>query len=113
MERRARAEKFANELRGELKDRDWPGSGISELARRLNPENPDYARRSIHRWLNGQNYPQTAQRRQIAEALGLASDRFESEDDEEDEELSDLLFALDRFVHARIKRAHREREAVA
>jgi transcriptional regulator with XRE-family HTH domain len=110
MERQARAEWFANELRGELKNKGW---GIQTLARAMRPGDIDIARRNIYRWVNGEHFPQAKQRRQVAEALGLDSDRFEREEDDEDESLADLLFALDRFVHDRIRKVRNEREVAA
>jgi hypothetical protein len=105
MARRARAEWFAKELQGELQAKGW---GVRTLARHWRPQSVEPSRRALHRYLAGEHLPQQAIRVELAEILGLPGDRFEPDEEDEDEALADLLFALDRFVHDRIGRMRHE-----
>ncbi|MCR4340950.1 MAG: hypothetical protein NUW01_13805, partial [Gemmatimonadaceae bacterium] len=58
---------FAQWLRGQLDERDW---GVRTLARRMNPEEPEIARRALNRYLAG-GFPTQAYRVAIAGALGI------------------------------------------
>ncbi len=81
---------FASKLRGEL---DRQGLGVRTLAKRIDPANPERTRRSLNKWLAGEHRPSAASRLAVAEALGVPSEVF-SEDDEEDASmpLSAVLF---------------------
>lgn len=56
-------------LRAEIDER--PGWGIRTLARRMNPEEPEVARRALNRYLYEGSNPTEANRDLIAEALGV------------------------------------------
>jgi transcriptional regulator with XRE-family HTH domain len=85
---------FARQLREELSRQKL---GIRTLARRMDPERPETARRSLYKWLGGEHLPSRASREAVAVALGLPEDHFSADDDEEDalEPLTrDILAAL-------------------
>ena len=56
---------FAAWLREELGSRDW---GLRTLARRINPDEPEVARRALNRFMKG-TWPTARYREQIANAL--------------------------------------------
>lgn len=64
---------FNIQLRADLDELDV---SVRELARRLNPENPEGARSGIHKWLRGDHFPSRSSRRQVAQALGFTADRY-------------------------------------
>lgn len=64
---------FADKLHAALDDQ---GISVRELARRLNPENPEAARSGIHKWLANKHEPHRASRRAVAVALGLEPNHF-------------------------------------
>jgi transcriptional regulator with XRE-family HTH domain len=88
---------FGEKLRGELARQDM---SIRELARRLDPDNPQHTRRALHKWIAADPpAPSKASRARVAGALGLDPAHFEEEDDEEDHQLArDLLALLRRVV---------------
>lgn len=94
---------FGHRLRAEL---DRQGLSIRALSRRLEPQNPDQARRSLIRWLSGQTNPRPATRQMIADALGVSVQVFA--DDEEDEEEADLdaelMAAIKFYVRRTVER---------
>jgi lambda repressor-like predicted transcriptional regulator len=72
---------FGDQLRAELERQEM---SIRKLARRMNPDNPGIARRSLHKWIAGTR-PSPASRLVVAEALGVeASTTFPDSDDSED-----------------------------
>lgn len=72
------------------------GTSIRALARALRPDNPEAARRSLHRYLAGR-VPPAPQRRRIAEALGVDPSTLEPDtEDDEEADLLDAAHALDR-----------------
>ena len=73
-----------------------------DLARRLNPGEPENARRLIRKWIKGQHSPVRSSRVLVAEALGLESGHFDDEDEEEDAEMLDLLVALVSQIERRV-----------
>lgn len=73
---------FGEKLRAEL---DSQRMSIRGLARRMSPENPEQMRRNLARWIGGYNQPSRIHRLDVAEALGLPSDHFIADDDEEDD----------------------------
>lgn len=97
MEHRRYAETpFARRVGAELDARGW---GIRTLARRLEPSNPEWARRNLTRWLIEGVTPRSAEtRRRVAEALGINPDDFE--DDEEAEEAALMAGRLLIQAHA-------------
>lgn len=89
-----RRTKFGQQVRHEL---DSQRMSIRKLARKLDPSNPEVARRSLARWIGGYNQPSRINRIAVAEALGLSRDAL-LDDDEEADPLVDLLKALRRVV---------------
>lgn len=72
---------------------DEGGLTTRALAKRMNPENPEIARRTLRRYLADKQVPREPAKREIA--LHLSSDEIgPNEDDAED----DLLADLDRRV---------------
>jgi len=71
---------------------------IRKLARTLDPQNPEVARRNLARWIGGYNQPSRINRIAVAEALGLQREALLSADDEEDDPLVALMAALRRVV---------------
>lgn len=69
---------------------------VRGFAMKMNPENPEIARRTLRRYLSGQYVPRQAARDEIAAQLGSTeTGPTASDDDEED----DLLAALERRVN--------------
>ena len=85
---------FGDRLRREL---DRTGVSIRGLSRRLDPKNPDAARRNLTRWIGGHNVPTPANRDAVADALGVDRSVF-SEDEDEEAELVAALVATVRAV---------------
>lgn len=79
--------------------------GVRGLARRMDPQNIDRARRNLHRWLDEGIRPNRSSRREVAAALTLPEDEFDSDDDEESDPMADLLRALRRVVQHEMSRA--------
>lgn len=99
---------FSGKLRAELVRQ---GLGVRTLARKMDPAQPERARRSLNRWLNEGIKPSPANRVAVAVALGVSEDSFDAEDDdEEDAELHRALADLTRVLLARVRE---DREVVA
>ena len=60
---------LARWLRAEIDDR--PGWGIRTLAREMNPQEPEIARRALNRYMYEGSDPSDAYRDRIAEALDV------------------------------------------
>lgn len=90
-----RRTKFGTHLRSELDKRKM---SIRGLARTIDPQNPEVARRNLARWIGGYNNPSRLNRIAVAEALGLPADTFLPDDDEEEDPLVALMGALRRVV---------------
>ena len=90
-----RRSRFGQQVRHEL---DRQRMSIRTLARTLDPQKPEVARRNLARWIGGYNQPSRINRIAVAEALGLASESLLSDDDEEDDPLVALMAALRRVV---------------
>lgn len=91
---------FGSRLRAEL---ERQGLSLRKLSRRLDPQNPERARRNLSRWVAGHHRPSPGSRVLIAEALGLHRDHFaDDDDDEEDAEMFDLVHALMRRIDQRV-----------
>lgn len=73
--RRTFAEKLRNEMYAQ-------GMGARTLARRLEPDNVEQARKTVRRWLAGTR-PNQASRDRVTDALGMR--RGALNDDEDDE----------------------------
>lgn len=80
-------ESYGNRLRRVLGER---GVSVRELATRMNPANPETARRHINRVLAG-GEPRERTRAEIAAALGVDRKEIEGEDDEEADMVAVLL----------------------
>lgn len=70
-------EKYSDWLSRKMDER---GFTIRSLARAWNPENPDQARRTLRRYLNGM-VPQQRTREQLAHVLGSPDSEPTSSDD--------------------------------
>jgi transcriptional regulator with XRE-family HTH domain len=71
---------FGDQLRAEL---ERQGLSIRKLARLMNPDKPEIARRSLAKWIAGTR-PSPASRVLVADALGVEVATFEDADDSED-----------------------------
>lgn len=92
---------FSNKLRAELVRQ---GLGVRTLARKMDPAQPERARRSLNRWLNEGIKPSPANRVAVAVALGVPEESFSDDDDaEEDAELHRALADLTRVLLARVR----------
>jgi transcriptional regulator with XRE-family HTH domain len=98
-----RPTRFGTSLRREL---DRQKLSIRGLARRLDPNRPDVARRNVARWIGGYNQPSRLNRIAVAEALGLPPEAFLEDDDEEGNPLVALMGAIRRVVRDEIARGH-------
>lgn len=73
---------------------DETGHTVRAFAKRMNPDNPEIARRTLRRYLSGQYVPRDAAKREIA--LHLGSDEIgPDDDDDEDDLLADLQRRVD------------------
>lgn len=81
---------FGERLRTELSRQNL---SIRKLARRIDPKNPEVARRNLSRWIAGTK-PTGASRALVADALGVDMSYFDEDDEEDDSEMSDLVRAL-------------------
>lgn len=97
---------FGRKLRDQL---DRQSISVRELARRMQPDDPESARRNIARWLAPRAsavMPSRANVRAVAEALGVAPDELNGDDDDEESDpVATLMNALRRFVRAELGRA--------
>lgn len=93
----ARRLNFALKLRQAI---DQQNVSVRQLGRTLNPLSPETGRSNLMRWLRGAHRPSRTSRRAVAVALGLPADYFD-EDDEESDPVTDLMRALERYLHAR------------
>lgn len=91
---------FGQKLRHELDSRRL---SIRKFSRMLDADRPDAARRNIARWIGGYNQPSRIHRIAVAEALGLPSETFLSDDDEEADPVVALVSALHRVVRDAMK----------
>lgn len=64
---------FVERVRAEMRKQDL---SIRALARKMDPENLNRARRNLHRWLDEGIVPGRASREELAVALGLPVDTF-------------------------------------
>lgn len=81
---------FGEKLRAELGRQN---KSIRQLAREIDPSNPEIARRNLSRWIAGTR-PTRGSRVLVAHALGVDPAQFDEDDDEEDAEMGDLFRAL-------------------
>lgn len=96
-----RRTKFGDKVRGEL---DRQRISVRKLAKTLDPQRPEVARRNLARWIGGYNSPSRLNRIAVAEALGVPAEAFLEEDDEEADPLVDLMRALRRVVREEMAR---------
>jgi len=92
---------FGEKLRRELDRQDV---SVRALARKLQPQQPEVARRNLARWIGGYNRPTTAHRDAIADALGVSREQFAADDEEEDDPLVALMNAVRRVVREEVER---------
>lgn len=57
--------------------------GFKTLARLIDPENVEQARRAVRRWAKGTHVPSQANRDAISDALGLERGSLDPDDEEE------------------------------
>lgn len=91
---------FGTRLRQEL---DRQRVSIRTLAKRLDSERPEVARRNLARWIGGYNSPSRLNRIAVAHALGIPPEAFLEDDDEEEDPLVALMSALRRVVREELK----------
>jgi transcriptional regulator with XRE-family HTH domain len=87
--------RFGEKLRKELDARQM---SVRALARVIDPNRPEAARRNLVRWIGGYNDPSRISRIAVADALGLPHELFLEEDDEEADPLVALMSVLRRVV---------------
>jgi transcriptional regulator with XRE-family HTH domain len=99
MNTQKRQTEFGRWLCGELESRDW---GIRTLARRINPGEPEIARRALNRYVHEGTLPSPEYRAAIADALGVDVDELPGDDEDEEVPLRDdpLVFAVYELVAA-------------
>lgn len=85
---------FAPKLASALEE---TGTSVRALARRMNDGDPESARRSIHRYLIGR-VPSQETRVRIAELLGVAPERLEPDDEDEEDETAVLRLLAHRLI---------------
>jgi len=81
---------------------DTQGMSVRGLARRLRPDDPESARRTLHRYLAGRT-PSPEMRQQIATALGIDAGDLEPDSSDDEDEEDDR--ALRRIVGKLIERS--------
>jgi transcriptional regulator with XRE-family HTH domain len=89
---------FGRNLRVEL---NRQGVSVRELARRMQPENPEAMRRNIARWVSPEPTavnPSRASVNAVASALGVAAESLLPDDDEEDAAVAALLYRAVREI---------------
>lgn len=100
METTTRPTRFVSRVRAEMESQKL---SIRGLARRMDAENVDRARRNLHRWLDEGIAPGRASRREVAAALQIDHAELEGDDDEEADPVVDLFTALMRVVDERVR----------
>lgn len=70
---------YGNWLRGQLDERGW---GVRTLARRMNSDQPEIARRALNRYLYEGAQPSQANREAIGAALDISPDEMPDDDEE-------------------------------
>lgn len=97
---------FGRNLRAEL---DARRVSVRELARRMQPDNPEGMRRNIARWLSPEETavePSAASVRATAAALGVAPEALAADEDEEEAALyAPLSRAVRDLVRAELRRS--------
>lgn len=91
---------FGDKLRVELGRQN---KSIRQLAREIDPKNPDIARRNLSRWIAGTR-PTKGSRVLVAHALGVDASHFDEDDDEEDE-MADIVRALLHQIDRKIEQS--------
>lgn len=75
-----KGQSFSEKLRGEMDARNM---GARTLARLIEPENIEQARKTVRRWLGGMT-PTQANRDKVTDALGLERGALDPDPDDED-----------------------------
>lgn len=100
---------FGRKLHVEL---ERQGVSVRELARRMQPGNPEGMRRNIARWLSSEVtavVPSPASVNATAEALGVSPDALADEEDEDDQDVyAPLTRAVREVVRAELRKAKDE-----
>ncbi len=96
----AQQTRFVRRVRGEMAAQSLSVRG---LARRMDPQNVDRARRNLHRWLDEGITPHRASIAEIATALGLEADELSADDDEESDPMAALMIAIQRVVRHEVQ----------
>lgn len=91
--------RVSEKLTAELAARNM---GYRTLAKLIDPENVEQARRSLRRWANGTHVPSRANRDAITDALGLDRGALEP-DDEEDSPVTPEEFELLETLYLRLR----------
>lgn len=91
----AHRDTFAQRLRTEL---DRADLSVRALAKRLDADNPETARRNLMRYLSGSTKPGQRMRDAIADALGVDRSLLSADDEEEEEVAAALLGVLRKLV---------------
>src|SRR5688500_10172956 len=93
---------FGRKVRGIL---DGRGQSIRSLARSMNPDNPEDAKRDLLRWFKADGpVPGPRSRRRVETGLGVEAGTLD-DDDEESDPVAALMDALRAVVRAEVKSA--------
>jgi hypothetical protein len=93
--------RFVRRVRAEIRAQNL---SIRGLARRIDPEQLNRARRNLHRWLDEGIVPSTASRVVVAHALGIPTEELTDDEDDED----DPAMSLDALLRIRVRQIMRE-----
>lgn len=76
---------------------------VRGLARTIDPDRPEAARRNLVRWIGGHNSPSRLSRIAVANALGLSPEELLDDEDEEADPVSDLMAVLRKLAREAAK----------
>lgn len=93
---------FVRRVRAEMTTQEL---SIRALARRMDPENLNRARRNLHRWLDEGITPSRASRAEVAVALGIPESELDPDDEEADQLMAPLVRAIRDLVRAEVRQA--------
>jgi transcriptional regulator with XRE-family HTH domain len=97
--------RFQTRVRAEL---DAQRLSMRGLARRIDPDNVERARRNLIRWMYGETRPSRLSRIDVARALGIDPSELEGDGDEEADPVVDLVNAIKALVRAELQAAAAE-----
>lgn len=98
---------FGDRLRAQLDQRNV---SIRALSRRMNPGNPEVAKRSLLRWISGRVVPSPVSVATIADALGCEMADLSDDDEEADQEMR-ILGEMFLELLARVEAMRKRNEA--